>query len=95
MAAARGCRRLATVSTGGNQVAALGFMAKTGPQLWLANLTGAVQAVKVTGMAAKATLTRLNTVSYDRAIKGRGLKGETVKRVGALELEPYEVAWFK
>ena len=94
MAAARGCRRLATVSSGGNRVAALGFAAKTGPQLWLANLTGAVQAVKVTGMAGKAALTRLNTASYERAIKGQDLKAEIVKRIGALELEPYEVAWF-
>lgn len=94
LAAASGSRMIGTKSTAPGKVAALAYRAHEGPVLWLANLTGAEQRVKVTGFNGKAMLHMLDEASFvaatDAGFLDRG--GKALKKVGALALTPYAVA---
>ena len=75
-----------------SRVAALGFQSKAGRQLWLANLTGETQKVKVTGFDGAARLHRLSDGNFQTlATKPDFLmsNGEALKKVPAIELGPY------
>jgi hypothetical protein len=73
-------KRLAAVSSAPSTVIAL---AHAGPVLWLANLTGEGQSVRVSGFAGKATLS---------VIDGSKIRSAALKKVGALDLGAYAVA---
>lgn len=77
------------------KVAALAYRAKAGPVLWLANLTGAEQPVRVSGFNGKAILHLLDERSFAAATADAGFLakgGKALKKVGALALPPYAVA---
>ena len=92
---ASGRKRLVTQSTAPSTVAALAHAAKSGPVLWLANLTGETQKVKIAGFDGPARLHRLGDGNFlTLATKPDHLHsaGEAVAKVRALELGPYGVA---
>ncbi len=95
LAAAAGTKAVAAKSGAPSKVAALAWRAKAGPVLWLANLTGEAQAVKVSGFNGKATLHLLDEASFAAAAADPGWLGKggkSLKKVGAIELPPYAVA---
>ncbi len=95
LAAAVGGKLVASKSAAPGKVAALAYRAKAGPVLWLANLTGAEQAVKVGGFNGKAQLHLLDEASFVAATADAGYLakgGKALKKVGTLALPPYAVA---
>jgi hypothetical protein len=91
-------RRIEVENSAPTQVAAVAFRAKTGPMLWLANLTGAAQRVKVAGFGGGALVHVMDdgscaTLARDPAFLSKG--GAKLKRVASLELGPYAVARVK
>ncbi len=95
LAPASGAKRLEAVSSAPSQVAALAYRTRSASALWLANLTGERQKVKVNGFDGTARLHMLTggnfeTIAKDARFLGKG--GEILRRVGAVELGPYAVA---
>ena len=89
---ASGARHIDTVIGAPGKIAALAHQSKSGPVLWLANLTGDRQSVKVSGFKGAAQLHILDEKSFDTIVKRPGYltkAGESVKKVGGLELDPY------
>lgn len=95
LAAAAGMKAVGAKSAAPSKVAALAWRAKAGPVLWLANLSGETQAVKVGGFNGKSILHLLDEGSFAAAIADPGWLGKggkALKKVGAIELPPYAVA---
>jgi len=87
--------RLATTSSAPSAVAALAFKSGKGRGLWLANLTGNMQKVKVSGYDGRATLHSLDATSFVKAAQDPAFMAsgdKPVKKVGSFELAPYAVA---
>jgi len=97
LAPASGMKRMATQSSSPAKVAALAHKSKRGTVLWLANLIAEKQSVKVKGLAGVTSLHVLDAGSFEAACKSPAwltAKGETLRKVGSVELEPYAVARF-
>lgn len=95
LAPASGAARLDAHSTAPSAVAALAHRSKSGPVLWLANLTGETQQVKIGGFAGAARLHMLGAgvfeaIAGDAKFLSRG--GMVLKRISSAELGPYAVA---
>ncbi|HQY74634.1 MAG TPA: hypothetical protein PLK44_13050, partial [Aestuariivirga sp.] len=91
---ASGARHIETESGAPGKIAALAHESKAGPVLWLANLTGEKQAVKVGGFKGAAQFHVLDEKTFDGLIKRPDYlakPGTKVKKVSSLELGPYAV----
>lgn len=87
-------KSLATSISAPSKVAALGLERKGARVLWLANLTGEAQVVKVTGFDGKATIAQLDDKSFVAAARDPAWlssHGAAVKKVSSLDLGPYAV----
>jgi hypothetical protein len=95
LAAASGGKLIAAKSAAPGKVAALAYRAKSGPVLWLANLTGETQTAKVSGFNGAALLHAIDESSFVAATQDGGYLGKggkALKKIGAVELAPYAVA---
>jgi D-apionolactonase len=95
LAAASGSKVTAARSAAPGKVAALAVRSKSGPTLWLANLTGETQTAKVSGFTGAAQLHMLDEGSFGAATKDAGWLskgGKALKKVGSVALAPYAVA---
>lgn len=91
---AGGNRRLETTSDASAMIAALAHRSPDGTELWLANLTPEVQAVKLTGLKGAAELHRLCDANFRTLATTPDFlwrPGETVRKVSSVELGPYGV----
>ncbi len=89
-----GARRFEAESSAPSAVAALGLQSKAGRQLWLANLTSEPRKAKISGFDGAATIHRLNDGNFQTIAKRADYLssgGEAVKKVGSVELGPYEI----
>ena len=94
LAPASGHKRIDTASSKPSTVASLAYQAKMGPVLWLANLTGETQSVKVTGIDGAAQIHRLSDGNFQTLVNKPAFlatAGEAVKRVKAVDIGPYGV----
>ncbi len=94
LARAGGARHIESESGAPGKVAALAYEIKAGPVLWLANLTGEKQTVKVSGFKGAAQLHVLDEKTFDALIKRPDYltkAGTKMKKVSSLELGPYAV----
>jgi hypothetical protein len=95
LASAFGHKLVQARSAAPNRIAALACRGKSGPVLWLANLTGEAQTAKVSGFNGGASLHVLDENSFVAATKDAGYLnkgGKALKKVGTVELAPYAVA---
>jgi D-apionolactonase len=95
LAAASGSKVIAAKSAAPGKVAALAVRDRSGATLWLANLTGETQIVKVSGFTGGAQLHMLDEGSFVAATRDAGYLnkgGKTLKKVGSVALAPYAVA---
>jgi hypothetical protein len=95
LAAASGARRINTDSSAPSKVAALAHRSKGGQVLWLANLSGETQRLKVNGFEGPARLLILDERSFEAAVRDPAWldSGDTfIRKVGSLELPSYGVA---
>jgi hypothetical protein len=96
LAAAAGSKQVATTSADPAAVAAIAYRDSSGPALWLANLTGSEQAVKISGLGeGAATLHLLDEKSFVAATTDPAFlqkPGEKLRRASSLTLGPYAVA---
>jgi hypothetical protein len=86
---ASGARRIETDTTAPGKVLALAHQSKTGPVLWLANLTTEKQLVKVSGFKQAARIHEFNERSFETFTKDPYYlekAGTHVKKVSNLEL---------
>jgi hypothetical protein len=99
LAAAAGTKHVAARSSEPTSVAALAHRSGAGVALWVANLTGSAQTVRVAGLpAGPMTLHVIDEASFakattDRDFLSRG--GKKLRTVGSLQLGPYAVARLK
>jgi D-apionolactonase len=95
LAAASGARRINTDSSAPSKVAALAHRGGGGQVLWLANLSGETQRLKVNGFDGPAKLRILDEGSFEAAVRDPAWldSGDTsIRKVGSLELPSYGVA---
>jgi hypothetical protein len=93
LAPASGTRRLETDVSG--PVAALAYQTKGGKVLWLANLAGETQKVKVGGLAGAQRIHMLDEGSFGAATRDPAFlmkDGMKVRKVQSLELKAYGIA---
>src|SRR5215831_7011611 len=93
-----GVRRIDTDSSAPSKVAALAHRNNGGQVLWLANLSGNTQGVKVSGFDGPARLHVLDEKSFEAAVRDPawlGSGGTSIRKVGSLELPSYGVARIK
>lgn len=94
LAPASGAKRFDASSSQPAKIEAIAHSTKNGTVLWLANLTPETQAVKVGSFDGPAMLHSLDETSFATIsakpdfLKG---KGESVKKVGKIELKPFAV----
>ncbi|MBI3674147.1 MAG: hypothetical protein HY245_12185 [Rhizobiales bacterium] len=95
LAPASGARRIDTAATAPSKVASLAYRGKAGAVLWLANLTGDTQRVRVSGFDGPAQLHLLDEKSFEAAARNPAWlagSGNAIRKVGSLDLAPYAVA---
>jgi hypothetical protein len=95
LATASGARRINTDSSAPSKVAALAHRSKGGQVLWLANLSGEIQRLKVEGFDGPARLHALDERSFEAAVRDPAWLdsgGTFIRKVGSLELPSYGVA---
>jgi D-apionolactonase len=98
LAAAGGARRIDTDSSAPSKLAALAHRNKAGEVLWLANLSGETQRLKVNGFEGPARLDVLDERSFEAAVRDPAWldNGSTfIRKVGSFELPSYGVARIK
>ena len=88
-------KRLEAVSSAPSTVETIAYQTKSGPVLWLANLSGEKQQVKIGGFDGAAAVHLLDEASFVAATKkpdwlGKG--GAKLKKVSKIDLGPYAVA---
>jgi D-apionolactonase len=91
---ASGARRIETESGASGKITALAYETKAGPVLWLANLTGDRQPVKVNGFKGAARFHVLDEKSFDTLVRRPDYltkAGTGVKKVASLEIGPYAI----
>jgi hypothetical protein len=94
MAAAAGLPRLTAEASNGSAIQAIAYREDRGTVLWLANLTGEAQRVRVAGLPAEGRVTRLDLASFESAVAGPEEWAATAEpcATDAQELGPYAVA---
>jgi D-apionolactonase len=95
LAPASGMRRLEAVSGAPSNVAALAYLSKAGPVLWLANLSAETRRVKLAGMAGPVAVRILDERTFTAAARDPDFfsgSGEASKKPPALDLGAYAVA---
>src|SRR3984893_1207552 len=95
LAAASGTRRINTDSSAPSKVAALAHRSGGGQVLWLANLSGEPQRLKVDGFDGPARLHVLDERSFEAAVRGPAWldsRDTSIPQAGSLELPSYGVA---
>jgi hypothetical protein len=96
LGAALGGKLMAVKSSDPAAVASLAYRAGKGPVLWLANLTGREQAVKIGGLGKAAMqLHLLDEDSFQAAATDPGFlekPGKKLRSAGSVKLGPYAVA---
>jgi hypothetical protein len=98
VAAASGARRIDTDSSAPSKVAALAHRNKGGQVLWLANLSGETQRLRVKGFDGPAKVDILDERNFEAAVRNPTWLdggGTLVRKVGSLELPSYGVARIK
>lgn len=94
LGAASSTRRLATASSASSRVASFAHAGKSGPVLWLANLTAEPQDVKIGGFSGPAVVHSLSEATFAQAVKDPAYftaKGKKLAKVKNLKLAAYEV----
>lgn len=87
-------KTIAAQTSDSSRVVALSLKTKTGPHLWLANLTATEQSVKIIGVPGAMVLHSLDETNFDAAVKTADFLckgGQAVKKTGTLSLKPYAV----
>lgn len=95
LAAASGAKRINTDSSAPSKVAALAHRSKGGQVLWLANLSGEIQPLKVKGFDGPVRLHALDERTFEAAVRDPAWLdsgGTFIRKVGSLELPSYGVA---
>lgn len=95
LAAASGSRRLQAVSSVPARLEALAYATRQGRGLWLCNLTGEPQSVKVTGFSGAMELHLIDEKSFAKLARTADFMhrpGTHLNKVGSLLLMPYAVA---
>ena len=95
LAGAAHARRLETVSTAPSKVETLAYRTKTGRCLWLANLSGEKQLVRISGFGGTAELHEIGEAQFANLTSDPDYMKRPGKRVGKLKdvtLSPYAVA---
>jgi D-apionolactonase len=90
-----GQRRLETASSAPSTVTSLAYATRSGPVLWLANLSSEAQKVKISGFDGSARIHRLSDSNFQTlAMKPGYLQsaGEALRKVSNMDLGPYAVA---
>ena len=91
---ARGTRSIETVSDAPAKIASLAHQSKNGPVLWLANLTGNHQAVKISGFKGKAQLHVIDDKHFNALVRSPDYltkAGDFVRKIAVLEIGPYAI----
>jgi D-apionolactonase len=91
---ASGAKHIETESGAPGKIASLAYETKSGPVLWLANLTGEKQTAKVSGFKGAAQVHVLDEKTFDALVKRSDYlnrAGIKVKKVSGLEVGPYAV----
>jgi hypothetical protein len=91
---ASGARHIESESASPGKIAALAYQTKAGPVLWLANLTGELQSVKVVGFKGSAHMHTLDEKSFDTIVREPNYlrqPGTLVKKVAGLEIGAFGV----
>ncbi|MCB1378625.1 MAG: hypothetical protein KDK89_09705 [Alphaproteobacteria bacterium] len=94
LAPASGARLMRAESSSPSSVAALALKSKRGPVLWLANLTGKIQSVRIKGFSGAGDSHRLDEGSFVMAARTPDFlsrPGMRLKKVTQTELAPYAV----
>jgi hypothetical protein len=95
LAVASGARRIDIDLSAPSKIAALAHRSKGGQVLWLANLSGETQHLKVKGFDGPARLHVLDEGSFEAAVRDPAWLnsgGTIIRKVGNLELPSYGVA---
>ena len=95
LALASGAKRLEAVSSAPNKVEALAFANRQARGLWLANLTGEPQIVKVSGLTGAAMVHMIDEKNFTKLRRDIGYmasSGTPMRKLGRVELSPYAVA---
>ncbi|GLR90645.1 hypothetical protein [Bradyrhizobium iriomotense] len=98
LAAASGARRIDTDSSAPSKLAALAHRNKAGDVLWLANLSGEPQRLKVKGFDGRARLDVLDEKSFEAAVHDPAwLNSDSafIRKVGTFELPSYGIVRIK
>ena len=88
-------KTIETASSVPGKIAALAHQSKSGPVLWLANLTAEKQTAKVSGFSGGAGVHMLDENSFGALTSDSGYlakKGKSVKKVSGIELGAYAVS---
>jgi D-apionolactonase len=91
---ASGARHIESESGAPGKIATLAYQSKSGPVLWLANLTGDRQSVKVSGFKGTAQLHVLDEKSFDILVRRSDYLtdgGSHMKKVSRLDIGPYAI----
>ena len=95
LASASGAKRLEAVSSTPNKVEAMAFANGQKRGLWLANLTGEPQTVKISGLTGAATVHMIDEKNFMKLRHDIGYMaspGTPMKKLSRVELSPYAVA---
>jgi len=98
LAVASGARRIDTDSSTPSKVAAFAYRSGGGLALWLANLSGETQRLKIKGFDGPARLDALDERSFEAAVRNPAWLDSSstfIRKVGSLELPSYGVARIK
>jgi hypothetical protein len=98
LAVASGARRIDTDSSTPSKVAALAYRSGGGQALWLANLSGETQRLKIKDFDGPARLDALDERSFEAAVRNPAWLDSSsalIRKVGSLELPSYGVARIK
>lgn len=94
LGSASGNAMLEALSSAPADVAALAHRSRSGAELWLANLTPGSRKVKITGLAGATDLHRLSEAQFEKLASDHSFlsrPAEKLKKLGSIELGPYEV----
>jgi hypothetical protein len=95
LAGSSGARLFDTRSTAPARVEVLAYQTKQGRYLWLANLTGEIQAVNIAGLPGSAALHVISGSAFNKLRRRPSFMatpGIRLKKVGQILLQPYVVA---
>jgi hypothetical protein len=91
---ASGARHIETEIGASGKIATLAHQSKAGPVLWLANLTGVRQSVKISGFKGAAQIHVLEEKNFDSHTRRPDYltkAGTSIKKVASIEIGPYAI----